>query len=542
MKSDIDQFNSRRSTVYSKNGVVATSQPLAAEAGISILRKGGNAFDAAVATAATLNVVEPPSTGIGGDAFALFRTSDGDVGALNSCGGAPAEATLDKIRHKIKHDDGSEKISMPQSGPHTVTVPGAARGWESTVEKFGNLPFREVLQPAINHAENGYPVSEVISALWKKGEDRLVGPHARNQYLTDGNAPSVGEIITLPALGNTLQKIAKNGADEFYEGILAEKISKEVQSGGGLLSVSDLAQFEPDFIDPIKTSYRDVEIFQLPPSTQGAIVLETLNIMEELNQCDLDNSVERNHYLIEAMKIGFRDGHKYISDPNYVKIPELYSKPYAHKKSRKVEKYAASETSTGYPLSDASDTVLLTAADQEGNVISFINSLYGAFGSGLVPDETGIVLHSRGGSFSLNPSHANCISPRKKPFHTLIPGLIRFDRNDWAAYGVMGGFMQPQGHVQVVSNLVDRELPLQQTLDEPRWRFLENGKLAIESRFDSQTASKLVRRGHEIELYPPNQYNEGPHGGFGGGQIVRNNQGTLSAATDPRKDGASLGY
>lgn len=540
---DLDRFESRRSTVYSTNGVVSTSHPLAAEAGISTLQEGGNAFDAAVATAATLNVVEPPSTGIGGDAFALYRTANGEVGALHSCGSAPADATLENVQQAVSEDSSLDSKTMPQSGPLSVTVPGAARGWEAMVEKFGALSFESVLQPAINHAMEGFPVSEIISHLWQGGEPRLINDHARETYLVNGRAPKPGETISLPALGETLQTVASQGADALYDGEIAEKIVSAVQSRGGLLAAEDLSQFEPAFIDPIATNYNGVEVYQLPPSTQGAIVLEALNIAEELSidQYPTD-SPEYKHYLIESMKLAFRDGHRHITDPAYHDVPPLHSEGYARERATEISKTANSNVEAGFPSSDASDTVLITIADGDGNVVSFINSLYSAFGSGIAPDETGILLQSRGGSFSLNPDHPNRIEPGKRPFHTLIPGLLRFDENDWAAYGVMGAFMQPQGHVQVIGNLVDGGMPLQRSLDEPRWRYLEDGDVGIEARFDDQIASKLARRGHDLALYPSGPYNQGPVGGFGGAQIARNEDGVLSAATDPRKDGSALGF
>lgn len=540
---DLDRFESRRSTVYSTNGVVSTSHPLAAEAGVSILQEGGNAFDAAIATAATLNVVEPPSTGIGGDAFALYRTASGDVGALHSCGTAPADATLDNVRRAVSEDTSLEDNIMPQAGPLSVTVPGAARGWEAMVEQFGALSFESVLQPAINHAIEGFPVSEIISHLWHGGEARLLNDHARESYLIDGRAPNPGEIVSLPALGETLQTVASQGADVFYEGEIAEQIVAAVQSRGGLLTAEDLATFEPEFIDPISTTYNGVEVYQLPPSTQGAIVLEALNIAEELSvdQYPIE-SPEYKHYLIESMKLAFRDGHRHITDPTYYDVPPLHSKEYAKERAVEIDKTANAHVEAGFPSADASDTVLITIADGDGNVVSFINSLYSAFGSGIAPDETGILLQSRGGSFSLDPDHPNRIEPGKRPFHTLIPGLLRFDENDWAAYGVMGAFMQPQGHVQVIGNVVDGGMPLQRSLDEPRWRYLEGGDVAIEARFDDRVASKLARRGHDIALYPSGPYNQAPVGGFGGAQIARNEDGVLSAATDPRKDGSALGF
>lgn len=543
LDDSLDRFDSRRSTVYSNNGVVATSHPLAAQAGIDILRRGGNAFDAAVATAAALNVVEPPSTGIGGDVFALYRTEDGDVGGLNSCGGAPAEATLERTREAVADAGASTEPTMPASGPYCVTVPGAARGWEATVDSLGELSFTEVLQPAIEYATEGHPVTEILAHLWKLGEEKLTDASARDEYLVDGRAPKVGETITHPTLGETLQTVAEYGADAFYEGEIAERIVDAVQSKGGFLTGEDLSGFEPEFIEPIETTYHGATVYQLPPSTQGAIVLEALNIAEELGTDEYSlGTAKREHYLIESMKLAFHDGHSHITDPEYYDVPPIQTKEYAKKRAKLIDETARITIDSGYPLADASDTVLLTVADTDGNVVSFINSLYGAFGSGIVPEGTGTCLHSRGASFSLDPDHPNCIEPKKRPFHTLIPGLLQFSEDDWLAYGVMGAFMQPQGHLQVVSDLVDGEVSIQQVLDKPRWRYLESGDVAIEGRFDDDVVSELARRGHELSVYPSGLYIGGPVGGFGGGQIARYDDGTLSAATDPRKDGAALGY
>ncbi|GAA0232007.1 gamma-glutamyltransferase family protein [Haladaptatus pallidirubidus] len=554
-KPDLDRFTSRRSTVYAPNGIVATSQPLAAQAGVSILREGGNAFDAAVATAAALNVVEPTSTGLGGDVFALYRTADGEVGAMRSCGGAPADATIENVRSAIEaRDDPSEwypenrgyavdemddtdDLGMPFLGPHAVTVPGTARGWEVTVKELGTLSLGDTLQPAIDYAIGGYPVSEVIASHWTGAESLFTSDHAREAYLNGGEAPGVGETMTLPRLGESLRRIAEEGADVLYEGDIAEKIANEIQSQGGFLTVNDLAEFEPEFIDPVSTTYRGAEIFELPPNNQGLIALEALNIAEEIGAGDHSlDSPERVHYFAEAMKLAFHDGHRYITDPEYEEIPPLASDSWAKKRAERIGIDANHDVSFGVPDAHAedADTVLLCVADDEGNVVSYINSRFAGFGSGLVAGDTGIALQNRGASFSLDPDHPNCLEPGKRPFHTLVPALANFGEDDWAAFGVMGGYMQPQGHAQVISNIVDYDMPLQAALDYPRWRYREEGTLAVEGRTDGNLSSKLVRKGHDVRVLPPSL--------FGGAQIVRNENGVLSGATEPRKDGAAIGY
>lgn len=538
-ESDLDSFNSRRSTVYGKNGIVATSQPLAAEAGIEILRNGGNAFDAAVATAATLNVVEPTSTGLGGDVFALYRTADGEVGGMRSCGGAPAAATRERVREAIAAEENSTPADaeMPFTGPHTVTVPGTARGWETTVERFGRRTLAEVLEPAIDYATGGYPVSEVVASQWKHADDLFTDPHARDAYLPGGQPPAVGEHVTLSALGETMQTIAEEGADVVYEGQIGKAIVEEIQQAGGFLSMEDLTTFEPEFVTPVSTTYNGVEVFELPPNNQGLIALEALNIAEELDAGNHSRmSTARVHAFAEATKLAFHDGHHYITDPEFEKIPPLGSKSYARQRANTVCDETVADATFGVPdaYAEDADTVLLCVADDEGNVVSYINSRFAGFGSGLVAGETGIALQNRGASFSLSDDHPNRLEPRKRPFHTLIPGLLQFDTEDWAAFGVMGGYMQPQGHVQIVSNLVDYGLSAQHALDAPRWRYREDGTLALEQNMAGELGASLARKGHDVSvLYS---------GMFGGAQFVRNTSGTLSGATEPRKDGQVAGY
>ena len=553
MEYDLDRFGSRRSTVHASGGMVATSQPLAAQAGLSILRDGGNAFDAAVATAAALNVVEPTSTGLGGDVFALYRTADGEVGGMRSCGGAPGEATIENVRKSVRnHEDASgwypesrgyavdeatseDDLEMPFLGPHAVTVPGTARGWETTVDELGHLSLGAVLEPAIRYALDGYPVSEVISYYWQGATRLFTDEHAREAYLFDGEAPDPGQVVTLDRLGESMQRIAEEGADVVYEGEIAEKIAAEVQSNGGFMTVEDLAAFEPEFLDPVSTTYNGAEVFELPPNNQGLIALEALNIAEEIGAGEHEwDSPERVHAFAEATKLAFVDGHHYITDPDYEEIPPLASKKYARERAEAIGESPIQDPAVGVPTRAAedADTVLLTVGDAEGNLVSYINSRFAGFGSGLVAGDTGIALQNRGASFSLDPDHPNSLEPGKRPFHTLVPAVAKFDEDDWAAFGVMGGYMQPQGHVQIVSNLVDYDMGTQEALDAPRWRYREEGSLGVEERLPNQT--KLVRKGHDVRILPPSL--------FGGAQLVRKRGDTLSGATEPRKDGDVVGF
>ena len=552
MQPALDRFTSRRSTVYGQRGVVATSQPLASQAGIETLRTGGNAFDAAVATAAALNVVEPTSTGIGGDAFALYRTADGDVGAMRACGGAPAGATIQAVEAALRDaehtdayypDDGGDAVDdteaggMPFYGPHAVTVPGAARGWEATVERHGQLDLATVLAPAIRYAMDGYPVSEVIASQWTSAEELFTTDTAREAFLFNGESPTVGQRITLPRLGESMKRIAAEGADVVYEGSIATAIATTIQRAGGFMTVDDLASFEVEWPTPVSTTYNGATVYELPPNNQGLIALEALNIAETVGAGEHPyDTAARVHYFTESMKLAFHDGHHYITDPAYESHPPLGSKRWAKRRAEAVGETAAQDVGFGVEGANAedADTVLLTVADEAGNVVSFINSRFAGFGSGLVAGDTGIALQNRGASFSLDPAHPNSLAPEKRPFHTLIPGVVRFGEDDWAAFGVMGGYMQPQGHLQAIANVVDYEMPLQRALDEPRWRYREDGTLAVEPHFDTEAVAGLLERGHDVRVLSSSA--------FGGAQIARNADGVLSAATEPRKDGIAQGY
>ncbi|WP_440771346.1 gamma-glutamyltransferase family protein [Natronorubrum sp. DTA28] len=552
---DLDRFDSRRSTVYGNRGMVATSQPLAAEAGLSILRDGGNAFDAAVATAAALNVVEPTSTGLGGDVFALYRTADGDVGAMRSCGPAPADATIENVTNALEETDeetlesyypesrgyavdsgaGADELGMPFLGPHAVTVPGTARGWETTVQELGRRSLSEVLEPAIHYATEGYPVSPIIAHHWEGAERLFTDEHAREAYLFDGESPDPGQTVTMPRLGESLQRIAEYGADDVYEGDIADAIVDEIQSAGGFMSHEDLADFEPEFVDPVSTTYNGAEVYELPPNNQGLVALEALNIAEEIGAGEhAYDSPKRIHAFTEAMKLAFVDGHHYITDPGFEEVPPLASKSYARERATAIGDSPIQNPEVGVPNANAedADTVLLTVGDEEGNLVSYINSRFAGFGSGLVAGDTGIALQNRGASFSLESDHPNRLEPGKRPFHTLVPAIAKLDDDDWLAFGVMGGYMQPQGHVQVLSNLVDYGMSPQAALDAPRWRYRESGSLGIEERLPN--AAKLARMGHDVGVLPPVM--------FGGAQLVRRRDGTLSGATEPRKDGVAIGF
>jgi gamma-glutamyltranspeptidase/glutathione hydrolase len=533
---EIDGFGSRRSTAYAERGMVATSQPLAAQAGLNTLRDGGNAFDAAVATAAALNVVEPTSTGLGGDVFALYRTADGEVGAMRACGGAPAGATRETVREAVAGaDEDPSEAEMPQLGPHTVTVPGTARGWEATVEELGTMSLADVLAPAIHYATEGYPASPVIADAWSYAEDLFENENAREAYLVDGErAPEAGEVVRLPKLGASMRTIAEDGADALYDGPIGEAIVEEVKHAGGFMELDDLRAFEVEWPDPVSTTYRGTEVWELPPNNQGLVALEALNVAEELgvHEYDVDDPA-RYHYLAEAMAVAFEDGHHYITDPEFEVHPPLESKDWAAKRAADIGPEAGDHSWLESPAEDA-DTVLLCVADDEGNVVSYINSRFAGFGSGLVAGDTGIALQNRGASFSLSDDHPNRLEPKKRPFHTLVPAVAKFDEDDWAAFGVMGGYMQPQGHLQVLTNVLDCGMGAQAALDAPRWRYREDGSVAVEARMPAEIQHGLLRRGHEVGVSRPLL--------FGGAQFVRARDGVLEGATEPRKDGVAVGF
>jgi gamma-glutamyltranspeptidase/glutathione hydrolase len=527
----LDTYDSRRSTAYAPRGVVATSQPLAAAAGVELLRAGGNAFDAAVATAAALNVVEPMSTGLGGDVFALYRTADGEVGALQSQGPAPANVTREELRAAARERTGAAE--MPTEGALPVTVPGTARGWERTVEDLGRRSLSAALAPAIRYAREGYPVTEVIASQWSTkptGDPAVV-----EEYLPGGSPPEAGDTVTLSSLGETLATIAEEGADAVYEGPIADAIVATVQEHGGFLDHDDLAGFEPRYVDPVSTEYAGAEVYELPPPNQGLLALEALNVADAAGAGEHPlNSVAATHRYVEAMKRAFADGHHYVTDPDFRDVPALADPTYAAERAADIGESAGDVSVGAPPNAEDADTVLLTVADHEGNVVSYINSLFHGFGSGLVAGDTGITLQNRGASFALDDEHPNRFEPGKRPFHTLVPGLARLSADDWLAFGVMGGFMQPQGHLQVLAGLLDGDETLQTALDRPRWRYREDGSLAVEARMDPVLQTKLARRGHDVRVGTP--------GLFGGGQLARYDRGTLSGATEPRKDGTVATY
>jgi gamma-glutamyltranspeptidase/glutathione hydrolase len=530
-------FPSRRSAVLARHGLVATSQPLAAMAGLRALLAGGNAADAAVTVAAMLNVVEPMSTGIGGDCFALiFEARTGQVTALNGSGRAPAAFTLEEAqRHGLQ--------AMPLTGPLPVTVPGTVSGWAILLDRFGTMTLADCLAPAIATAEEGFPVSDLISAGWQRSTDKLSqDPEAARVYLP---APQAGQIHRQPDLARTLRAIAEGGVEAFYRGPLAERIAACVQSWGGYLTTADLTAHTATWETPIRTAYHGVEMLEHPPNGQGLAALIALNIVEGYDLAGADYyDPFRWHVMIEAMRLGMADAARYVADPVAEPsvgrlVPRLVSKEYAAQRRSLIRPGRVLELAVpGQP--EHRDTVYLTAVDGQGNAVSFINSLYYGFGSGLVVPDTGICLQNRGACFSLEPGHLNALAGGKRPYHTIIPAMALKDGRLWLSFGVMGGFMQPQGHLQVLVNLVDYGLDPQAALDAPRFRVDELGgrRVAIETGALLKTRQALKALGHDVVSEPAFSP------GFGGGQVIAVDPetGALWGGSDPRRDGCAVGF
>lgn len=530
-------FSSRRSNVVAPNGLVATSQPLAAQSGLDILKAGGNAVDAAVATAATLCVVEPASTGIGGDAFALiWSAADEKLYGLNASGPAPAGLTSELIR-SLGHQ------RMPERGGLTVTVPGSLRGWQLALERFGSLGLDTILERPIGYARDGFPVSEIIARGWF-AQTSLCASHPDSQrvWLPAGRAPRPGELFRNPEFAATLQTLAEDGYDAFYLGDIGRQIVACVQADGGLLTQDDLAAYQAEWVEPISVAYRDGFSFhEIPPNGQGLTALLALNVVRGFDLRQMGHgTADTWHLLIESMKLAFADAFATIGDPRQASIPldALLSDVYADRRREEISLAEARAPQAGEP-SIHGDTVYLTVADGYGNMVSWIQSLYMGFGSGLTAGTSGVQLQNRGANFVLEPGHPNEAAPGKRPYHTIIPGFITRDGRAWSSYGVMGGFMQPQGHLQVGVNLVDFGMDPQSALDAPRFNWESRLRVALEPAVADDVYNELARRGHELfsREAAANHY-------YGGGQvIVRDPEtGVLTGGSDPRKDGAAAGF
>ena len=526
----------QRSVVMGTQGMVSSSQTLATLAGYKILLKGGNAVDAAIAMVSTLNVVEPHSVGIGGDAFALiYLARENKLIGMNASGRAPYRANIKWFREK-----GIDEV--PERGILAVTVPGALHGWAQALERYGTLSLGDVFDDAIYYAENGYPVSEVIAGEWKNMEKLLLSSEGSSKtYLIDQKSPRPGQMFFNKDLAQTYKKIVRDGTETFYEGEICDAIIKFSDRNNGLLSPRDFRDHNTTWVEPISTDYRGYTIYELPPNGQGLTVLEMLNILEGYDIDTLKhNSPEYLHLLIEAKKAAFSDRDYYITDPDFEKIPVagLLSKEYAKKIRDRIDRNRAKAPPVPPSYRRSSETVYVTAVDKDRNAVSFISSIFMHFGSGMVVDGTGIILQNRGNSFSLDPNHLNRLEPRKRPMHTIIPAMVFKDGNFLISFGVMGADMQPQGHVQFLVNLIDFKMNLQEAIDAPRARHLEGMEVYLEEGISDEVASALHAKGHQLfkEDSPVNQ--------VGGGQAIYldRKQNILLGASDRRKDGCALGY
>ncbi|GEL77726.1 gamma-glutamyltransferase family protein [Tenuibacillus multivorans] len=522
-------YASRRNAVYGRKGMVATSQPLAAEAGREMLHKGGNAIDAAISTAAALTVVEPTSNGIGSDAFAIVWV-DGDIHGLNASGYAPKNLTIDQLKAK-----GFDE--MPTFGKEPVTVPGTPAAWAKLSERFGKLPFEELFEPAIRYAEEGFPVSPTLGYHWQSAYKTFkrvfkddIFENWFKTFAPNGQAPQIGDLWASPDHARSLREIAETKAESFYSGKLADEIASFFDKHDGYLTKEDLANYEPKWVDPIKVNYRGYDVWEIPPNGQGIIALMALNILKgyEFNEKD---SVDTFHKQIEATKLAFTDGLEYITqqDKMDVSVESLLSETYADERRQLIGDEAV-DPSPGEP--QRGGTVYLSTADEDGNMVSFIQSNYMGFGSGVAIPGTGIAMQNRGHTFSLDPNHANALEPGKQTYHTIIPGFLSKDGQAVGPFGVMGGYMQPQGHVQVMMNMIDFALNPQAALDAPRWQWMKDKVVQVEPTFPDHIAQALQRKGHVIErsLYP---------NPFGRGQIIWRDleTGVLCGGTEPRTDG-----
>jgi gamma-glutamyltranspeptidase/glutathione hydrolase len=525
---------------------VATSHPLAAQIGIDILKRGGSAVDAAIAVNAALGLMEPTGSGIGGDLFAIvWDAKTQKLHGLNSSGPAPRALTLRYVRAK-------KLERMPYEGPLPWTVPGCVAGWGALHGKFGKLPFEELLAPAIRYAEQGFPMTELIAHYWERSVAKFADyRNFQALYAPAGRAPKKGEIFENPQLAATYRAIAEGGAEVFYEGEIAKRLVEYSDAVGGLLGEKDLARFEPEWVEPVGVPYRGFGVWELPPNGQGIAALQMLRMLEQFDVESMGfGSADHLHTMVEVKKIAYEDRARHYADPRFADVPvqALISRDYAEKRLKLFKrKKAAQQLPAGDPRLDRGDTVYLTVVDGQRNAVSLIQSNYFGFGSGEVPDGLGFCIQDRGALFSLEKGHPNVLAPGKRPFHTIIPAFVTWNGEPVFAFGVMGGAMQPQGHVQILSNILDFGMNVQEAGDAPRWRhggssqpdergeMDDGGQVYLESGFDDAVVKELKARGHRIMPLS---------GGFGGyqGIWIDKDNGTLVGASESRKDGCAIGY
>ena len=535
-------YESRRSAVYARSGIVSASHPLAAQTGLEALRAGGNAADAAIATAAALAVVEPTGTGLGGDCFALYYdASTKTVSALNGSGRSPAGLSL-----AVLAADGFEEF--PQFHAHAVTVPGTVAGWANALDRFGTMTLADVLPGAIALAEDGSPIAPVIAQVWAGEEDKIrdASPNA-DELLLDGHAPRAGEIWRNLGLASVLREIAEGGARAFYEGRAGREIVRVLEGLGSRMAAADLADHRSTFDEPISTTYRGHTVYECSPNGQGLAALIALNIVEDCDFAELPRrSPERFHAMIEAVRLGFAETRAHVADPAYGDVPieRLLSEAHTAELRGRIDPMSRLDLTRGLEMAMGDDTVYLSVVDGHGNACSFINSNYNAVGTGIVPEGCGFPLQNRGYGFSLDPAHPNALAPSKRPYHTIIPAMSTDPNGDLhASFGVMGGWMQPQGHLQVMIGLIDDRLDPQAALDEPRFCINvdpPHGTVNLEEGLPATTIEALAARGHEVERIDGFSRTSV----FGKGQIILRDPltGVLVAGSDPRADGYAAAY
>ena len=522
-----------RSMVLTRDGIVATSHVQASVAGAQVLAKGGSAIDAAIAANAVLGVTEPMMNGIGGDLFAIYwDAKTKKLYGLNSSGWAPQALTGEHLKAR-------DVSKMPSSGIDTVTVPGAVAGWNALHTRFGKLPWKQILQPAIQYANEGYPIPELIHGFWEEEVEKIsADPESRRVYLLNGKVPDVGQIFTNPDLAKALQLIADEGASAFYKGKIAQAILATSHDLGGTMAADDLAAFTPEWVEPISTTYRGWTVYELPPNGQGMAALEMLNLMETSPaSTDGPSSVSELHKKIEAMKLAYADLHRYDADPRFAKVPVkgLLSKDYAKDRAQLIDPNKANcQPSAGKP--PASETTYLSAVDREGNIVSLIQSNYAGFGSGITVRGMGFALQNRGALFSLDPESPNVLAPRKRPFHTIIPAFME-KGDQHIGFGIMGGPNQPLAHAQFVSNIVDYNMNIQAALENPRFTVSDKGicNIVIESRVKPEVRNRLTSMGHILQV--DREYSTN----MGRGQAVLHDSktGVNYGASDARADGSA---
>ena len=530
-----------RSEVIATNGMAATSHPLATQTAIDVLKDGGNAIDAAIAANAVLGLVEPTGCGIGGDLFAIvWIEDDKKLYGLNSSGPAAEDMTIKKLKAM-----GIDKI--PPFGPLPVTVPGAVAGWTALHKRFGKKSFDELFTNAIYYADNGFPITEVVGYYLQLSSVRYKDyPNFKDVWMPNGDALKKGDIFVNKGLANTYKEIAKSYGESFYKGEIAKIISKFIIEQGGFLSEDDLKNYQPEWITPVSSNYRGFDVWELPPNGQGIAALQILNILEQYDISNMGhNSAEYIHIFTEAKKLAYEDRAKYYADMNFADVPvkELISKEYALERNKLIDlKKAASTYDTG--IFENGDTIYMTVADSDGNMVSLIQSNYRGMGSGMVPPNLGFMLQDRGEMFNLDPKHRNSLEGGKRPFHTIIPAFITKDDKPFISFGLMGGGMQPQGHAQIVVNIVDFQMNLQEAGDAPRIRhfgsseptgetMINGGFLSLESGIDNQVRSELMKLGHNLK---------DEKGGYGGYQAIMKVNGVYYGASESRKDGHASGY